>query len=82
LNRKKSELKHLSNSKKKINRDFVSSGERTQKRLKKKTKKLKKCKSHFSFNFLSKMEYVSLFLNTGEPPSKPKINVSDSEKVL
>jgi len=25
---------------------------------------------------------VSLFLNTGEPPSKPKINVSDSEKVL
>jgi len=30
-----SEVKHLSNSKKKINRDFVSSGERKQKRLKK-----------------------------------------------
>jgi len=77
-----SEVKHLSNSKKKINRDFVSSGERKQKRLKNNKKKLKKCKSHFCLIFLSRMKYVSFFSNNGEPPSKPNINVSDSVTVL
>lgn len=77
-----SEVKHLSNSKKKSIEILLVVVSENRKGLKIIKKKLKKCKSHFFLIFLSRMKYVSFFSNNGEPPSKPSINVSDSVTVL